>query len=440
MPYFFLSYASADGDGYVDRFYRDLCEAVRARTGHPADDVGFRDRSGIAVGATWPHAISAALASARVLVAVCSPSYFASETCGKEWQLFTELTRRRAAAAGGRTDALLPIVWIPTASPPEVARRIQHTHEGFGATYRREGLHFIARLHRYRDDYHMFVVRLAERIVEAAGDAPLPPPVSVPDLTATRNAFEPSPGHPPAPVRAAAGAATPPATARDDRQPAAAWHAYGEGPVTPGGPRHVTFVVVAAPSAEVAAVRRDLRAYGPGPFDWVPYRPASGQRIAVFAQNVASARDLTSALRSVEQPIAELLAQARRRNEIVVLLVDVWSTSLEPYRRLLADYDERNAPATAVLVPWNAADGETSERSDELRQALCHALPNNTARGDTVYRPSLPTIAAFREALEEVLAEAQARVFKLGAVTRHPGAGRAVERPLLGRPGEAGVP
>src|SRR5262245_8968775 len=113
MPYFFLSYARVDGNGYLEKFYADLCEGVRSRTGYRIDDIGFRDESNLQLGVNWSTALVDALTSARVFVALCSPSYFASENCGKEWQTFIHLAEDRR---GSPTADLLPITWTPTAT------------------------------------------------------------------------------------------------------------------------------------------------------------------------------------------------------------------------------------------------------------------------------------------------------------------------------------
>lgn len=424
MPYFFLSYAQVDSDGYLDKFYSDLCEAVRARTGLGPRDIGFRDQSSLEIGTDWPTGLAEVLASTRVFVAVCSPSYFASDLCGREWQLFTELRKPAPSDSVGQAATLLPITWIPTATLPEVARRLQHFHEDLGEVYKREGVHFLSRLNRFRDDYQTFVTRLAERIV-AAGEHPAPrPDLLVPDLESAPNAF------------LAETAARNAGIDRVALRPTGSTLPEKAHALATGGPRHVNFVVVAAPAHELAQLRRETHFYGPTPHDWAPYRPLSTQRICVFAQNIASTRDLTSALETAEQSIIELLVRARENNEVVVLIVDVWTTKLDPYYRVLTEYDERNAPTSAIMVPWNEADDEMHDRFDELRAALSRALPNNTARADPVFRSAIPTLEKFQEALEEVLAEVQSRIFHFGLVARRAGGDRIVERPVLSPPRE----
>jgi FxsC-like protein len=428
MPYFFLSYASVDGDPYMDTFFRDLRDAVRARTGLGPDDIAFRDRSNLQAGVHWPSALVDAVGMARVFVAMCSPSYFASTHCGKEWQYFTESSKHHRNDMTGAPANLLPVTWIPSRTLPDVAHHIQHFHEEFGSIYKREGLQFLARLRRYRDDYELFVTRFAERIISVGDERPVPAPVQVPDLEDVSSAFHV--GTASTGPAVAAGWSASPSTSGRRRPRVEVGQALNPAQV-PGGPRHVNFVMVAAPSHAVARIRRETQYYGPSAQDWAPYKPDSNQRICVFAQNIASTKDLTSALAPAESSIVELISRARRNNEVVVLIVDVWTARLDPYHEVLAEYDELNAPTSAVMIPWNSSDQEMASRAAELREGLHHAFPNNLARGDTVFRAAIPTEKHFQSALEEVLAEVQSRVFQLGSVSRRAGGDRIVERPVL---------
>jgi FxsC-like protein len=422
VPYFFLSYARADDDGYLSRFYRDLSEAVRSRTGHAADDVGFRDELSMHIGTDWPTTLANAITSARVFVALCSPSYFASEMCGKEWQMFVDLSQDRQAATAGESPVLLPLTWIPATAIPDRVRRLQHSHAGLGEIYAREGLHFLSRLSRYRDDYHLFITRFAERIV-AAGESYTPePPYYLPDFDSVPNAF------------LVEEASNDPDRLQVEGQLPAEGQQEDVDVLPPGGPRHVNFVVVVAPSHELARIRNETQFYSTNPHDWAPYKPLSTQRICVFAQNIASTKDLTSALATADRSIIDLLLRAREQNEIVVLIVDVWSTRLDPFHAVLREYDERNAPTSAVMVPWNEIDEELTERSAELAEDLRRAFPNNTAREDPLFRSAIPTLERFQTALEEVLAEAQSRVFHFGMVARRAGGTHVVDRPILTPP------
>jgi FxsC-like protein len=397
--YFFLSYAHADDRGLLERFHNDLCDAVQERTALPRDEIGFRDLSNLHIGDVWPDELADALSSTRVFVAMCSPNYFASEYCRREWQYFTQIARERQKRTGkrGRQPAsLLPITWIATDEVPEVVRDLQRTNAALGALYAKEGLSFLCRLSRCGDDYQEFVVRFAERIV-AAGSAGQSPVATLRlDFDALANPF-----------RAELSSSDPPAR----------------------GPKHVHFVVVAAPRSVVGSIRRDTQFYGTSPFTWAPYQPDSSKQICIVAQQIASANDLTSTPLTAEDSLLGLLSWAREHNEIVVLIVDVWTTRLDPYRTVLTEYDQSTDATNAVMVPCNQNDPELVMNAPQLRVDLKEVLPNNHVRRDTIFHMSIPTVEAFQDALVTVLAEAQSRIFSVGPVARS--GNLDIERPLL---------
>jgi len=428
MPYLFLSYARADADGHLERFFKDLCEEVRARTGLRFDDIGFRDVQNVPLGTDWRVRLSEAIASARVFVALSSPSYFNSDMCGREWQMFAELTRARQPGVTDPPGNLLPITWFPTKQLPDAARWLQHSHADLGEVYMKEGLNYLARLKRYRDDYDEFVVRLAQQIEAAAGEHPPPPPPSPPDLSSTPSAF-----------------LIGPSTGETERERVER-HAFHPGLPTapadpaPHGPHHVTFVIVAAPMQEIAEIREDTHFYDTNPFRWSPYRPRSSRRICVSAQRVAAAKEMTSELARAfaDTSIAELHAKAKARNQILALIVDVWTAQLAPYRQVLLAYDgnyEGNAKWTSpVLVPWSEADAELVALFAVRRADLGRAFPAISSRGEALFRDDIPTHEHFKTTLDEVLTLAQSRILVSGDVRRRAGGDRQIERPFLSPP------
>ena len=113
---YFLSYSRANTKHPADEklfneFVADL-EAEVCQTVVPpiTQEVSFVDRNDIEVGAVWTAELVSALRTSRVAVALYSPNYFASEWCGKEYQVFLD----RAAKAGppGTAHAIVPVPWI----------------------------------------------------------------------------------------------------------------------------------------------------------------------------------------------------------------------------------------------------------------------------------------------------------------------------------------
>ena len=427
-PLFFLSYARGVDDGYVDRFYRDFEEEIRRQSGKRREEVGFRDRSNVEIGSLWRDRLTEALGRTATFVALCSPSYYASEFCGKEWSAYQSRLDRYRTEQGHYPETLLPVIWVPGAQQPDVVREIQYD-DGQSDLYTREGLQFLLRLSRYQDEYHEVLIRLARRVVVMAAQHKVPESSAL-DLSTITSPFIPAP----VPSPRSRAASRPPAEAQQPTiQPSARPAAVR------GGPRHVNFVVAAATSADMVHHRRDLQHYGPDSYDWSPYRPELEQRICVFAQNIAAGQDLTSGLARAGE-IEELLDQANDANELVVLLIDVWATKLDSYREPLSRYDRRNEPTSPMMVPWSSSDRESSERYDELRGDLHQTFPRNLTRGDDLIRTEIANPEAFRRDLVSALTEAQSRVFRLRPVVRRAGGDRVTERPLLGIPPEPDPP
>ena len=78
MPFdFFFSYARNDWRGnYLKKLFEDLTERVRFVTGHPPDQVGFRDTRSVEFGSNWTDELAQALAECRTFVPVYTPTYF----------------------------------------------------------------------------------------------------------------------------------------------------------------------------------------------------------------------------------------------------------------------------------------------------------------------------------------------------------------------------
>jgi len=190
-------------------------------------------------------------------------------------------------------------------------------------------------------------------------------------------------------------------------------------------------------------VRSDVQQYGLGSLDWAPYRPHLNQRISVFAQTIAAAQNLTSGLAETHT-VVDVLDRATRHNQIVIVLVDAWTTKIETYHRYMLEYDRRNEPCSGVVVPWNIDDGESQDWESFLDDCIRNSFPRNTIRADELFRIRVPDPDAFEAELVDVLIKAQGRIFRSGRVrrdiARRPDG--AVDRPLLefGDPGSGREP
>src|SRR4051794_10004446 len=117
---FFLSYATGkpEDDKLVGRLYDDICADVVLHSGRHAE-VGFLDRREIRAGMDWSEALVDAVATCTVFVALCSPAYFTSVPCGREWTIFLERLRRARGPVA--RSALIPLQWVVAEMPPIAA-------------------------------------------------------------------------------------------------------------------------------------------------------------------------------------------------------------------------------------------------------------------------------------------------------------------------------
>ncbi|MBF9128049.1 TIR domain-containing protein [Plantactinospora sp. S1510] len=388
--HFFLSYARSDDDPYVERFYKDLCAEVRVRAGLASgSEVGFFDKTSIEIGATWSADLVDALSTACSFLALFSPRYFASEPCGREWQLFAERVRQHEETNETRSAALLPVLWLPPRQIPDAVQDVQYDRDVFSDAYRRDGLRQLMRLRRNEDEYIEAISILADRIVDNAASNALEPLPNNPriDFHGLRSAFHGTAGTSPPP------ADEPRLRPRSD---------------------HVHFVIAAPSQQEASTIRQDLHFYGAAPLDWAPYLPALPESLASFARAVAARRGLSSDVSSL--PLPPGADTSPGGDSIVVLLVDAWVTQLDDYRQALAEQEIQQAPATAAMIPRNHEDHETHQNWRRLSDGLRSVMLHRVASGEPLaYRADILTHRSFDEDLQVVLEVARNRVFARAA-------------------------
>ena len=440
MPYFFLSYARERPNVWIQQFYRDLCEEFRRRAGLSSVAApGFMDTQDIEVGEQWPAALTDALRSCRVFLALYSPRYFASLNCGREWAAFARRSERQNSAAGRPADAIIPILWVRPKQLPEVASRIQAWDDRLGDEHQPKCVYDLIRLNRHHDEYQEFLSNLSLRMIEVGRRVSIPPGEDH-DFEALPSAFPPGwtpaelanlPSTPSRPLPA--GPPMPTSTGRTDRRDRI-------------GAQHVTFLF-AAPSIATGAPdnrRRSTDFYGDDPQDWRPYLPRDrahltaqqrhGHRLSLLAQRHALSKEFTSDLGPVSDDLQDRLQAARERNQVLLLLVDPWTAEMTDVSRLLRLYDRQNEPTTGVLIPFSAEDEETTAHQELLERSIRLIFDNNSVRGDPLFRLGLPEATAFGDALQQVLVEAQNRVFSRGTVMKRAGIGDPIAQPILRGP------
>ncbi|BCY13147.1 TIR-like protein FxsC [Actinoplanes sp. L3-i22] len=408
MLYFFLSYARGGDDVYVRQFFSDLCHEVRVLEGLGRDvEVGFLDARNIHPGQAWSESLIDALAQSRSFLALCSPAYFLSEPCGKEWAIFEERVEEHERRTGQRPPGLIPLQWLPPRTLPPTAARIQYFEEPVGAgqqaDQRLRGIRQLLRLQRNRDDYLEFVTLVAERVVEASLVDPMPPMQNE-----RRQRFEAvaSAFHKPVPVHAGAVNGVQPGPIADVEMPIS---------------RKVYFVMSAPTRVEAEDEelgRRDRRFYGDSAPDWAPYRPSSEEALASYATRIAHERSLLADVIEVGE-LEQCIARAERDNQIVVLLVDPWSTQMPRYHEILKDYDGRDEPSAAVMIPWSRDDSEIRDNAQRLHNSINETFPRNVRKPpNTLFRPAVMSTEIFGADLHVVLEESRNLVMAKGRARR----------------------
>ncbi|MEU4242924.1 TIR-like protein FxsC [Actinoplanes sp. NPDC026619] len=412
MLYFFLSYARGSDDIYVRKFFDDLCVEVRLIAGLQQDaEVGFLDNESIEAGDVWAAALIEALSRCRSFLPLCSPRFFQSEPCGREWAIFEERIRRHEEIHRNRPSTLIPLRWLPLRNAPSFVTRLQYFVEPqLNGQQANSGVRQLMRLTRNQDDYLVFVTQLANRIVDAAHDDPMQDASDELDWHSVPSMF-PLPAELTVPPRVNAH------------------------PVASSANR--VHFVVSAPTAGIAGRapvgRSDISYYGADPTDWAPYRPQSREPIAEYAAQVAIQANLESQVISVDH-LDETLAEARVNNQVVVILVDAWSTRIPANREILQRYDDRGERPAAIMIPVNSTDDESHQNDQALTESVRATFPNNWAQQENSrFHRRVLDLTNFEPELQMVLAESQNRIFA-DPVIRRPLPPVTAERPILEGP------
>ncbi|MGW3603808.1 MULTISPECIES: TIR-like protein FxsC [unclassified Micromonospora] len=413
MPLFFLSYAQEDNrNGQVQAFFGDLSEAVAGLAGVRWHEAGFIDGQ-MLLGTTWTDALAGALSTSACLIALTSPRYVVSDYCGREFRVFADRIDEHERQFQVRPPALVPVQWIPCDRLPEVVGTYQYRNFPTGTVYAQDGLLTLKQRRRHEDEYRDFVDALAKHIVQTARDHTLHQPAQRPTLAKVTSAF----GQPARPQ-----AQTGPAVAGAVQRATSA--------------RHVHIVLVAGSSAELADSRPGAEErYGAVSRDWRPYRPELEVPIGSWAGAIATTKSYGWTVEDAEE-LAAVREWARAHNQIVVLVVDVWSADLPRYQLSLIRYDRDVAsPRAPVLVPWTAADDAASGGNRKMWDTLARVLPHHVLHNTRdLWRTEIATSARFQEELEDVLVVEQGRIYRTGTVYQEPPTDGSGQRPILEGP------
>ena len=375
--WFFTSYARADRDSYMAKFFEDLRSEVRSLLGVQSEDISFIDTQNIEAAEEWEPRLAEALRDSRLCLAMCSQTYFNSTNCGKEYGVFLQRQRTSSGQPSQLDRLIFPVLWVPPLQKlPEIVTRLQYMHSDYPEAYAQEGLRYLMKLNRFSDDYQQFVSRLAQKLVQAGNQVDISQMNVVPRLRDV-----------PSPFR------TPPST-------------IGVAPVS-GNPDNVRFIFVVARRSELEGLRTSLESYHEHTgWHWRPYYPTADVAVGLLAQQVASRLKLRYGELQPSENIVDQIRELESAHEIVVLVADAWSIRLPRYALPLQRYDEAMLANCAVLIPWNDSDPETIGQRNALEHAVRSVFPRKTELcppwhlWDTIHSEN-----DLREKLERVLTE-----------------------------------
>jgi len=201
----------------VQRFFDDLQRKV-ALFGW--SEGGFLDATGIENGQKWERVLAGALGQTRILVPLCSPNYFRSTYCGREWSVFESRYNLLPEDARATQRYVLPVQWVPTPDLPKRAADTQSMHQSYPDVYKAEGLCYLMDTPRYDSEYQQFLHTFSKDLARAADAAGRHRVWPVPALSSVIPAFP------------SQSAESPTETSTD-----APLHAVGQAPQTQEQPR-----------------------------------------------------------------------------------------------------------------------------------------------------------------------------------------------------------
>jgi FxsC-like protein len=403
--WFFLSYARNDRDDCLGDFYRDLNKEIREWAGPEAGEDGFFDENDIELGKHWSPALTEALQDCRAFIALCSPAYFNSEICGREWQFFSERQTAYSASLAPPASSpslMMPVLWLPEnkLKPlPEAVAAVQYKHSDFGDIYAREGLKRLIQYKKYKEHYRNFLRKFASKLCRAARDHALPPHPHLLPINKIESAF----------------------------------HQRSARTSDNGGPRVAQFVFVAGRRDELkAAGKKKLDAYGDeGECDWHPYLPDVPQEVEIIAQGIATEENFRYVRVQLDDNFIKRIEEAEQDNRIVAILVDSWTLGVPRYERLIKKYNHCNFVNCAVLAPLNDKDDETKDKWSDLFGKVRSTFVNHYVNRNPSCFLVVSSYDELKDGLRTALHKARTRLIERAEVMRRAEGDRFISKPII---------
>ena len=459
MPFdFFFSYARDDWKGnYLKIFFDDLTEQVRFVTGHPVEEVGFRDVKGIEFGSNWPDELAAALATCRSFVPVYTPTYFTRPYCGREWWVFDSRIEQYLREKPGRPPGLiLPVMWCAARHLPSDLRReiqeIQYAQEDFGELYCKEGLLQLMKGGRkYKKTYDAFIDKFAEKLKAASKLWELPPLPRY-ALSKVDNYFEVKTARSKADLTNgssnskgvevsclySAGPEVRTTVVAGGGPPG--MYRAGQDTLPPPlvdagkGPRYAHFIFVAASKGEFSTGShpRDLRAYEDDVAFWKPFLPPKEDTVYSIVTYMARRLNFRPIDISLDTDIDVLIERAKAQETVVIIVIDPWTLLLPRYAEIMRRCDSVDAHNYAILVAWNRQDPHTNTHAQVLMKELRGTFTSKWSNKPTnFYHDVVDSLDTFNSVLTGALNRAQNNILEARGFVRDIPRGGPSELPIV---------
>ncbi|MFJ9630064.1 toll/interleukin-1 receptor domain-containing protein [Streptomyces sp. NPDC101175] len=167
--YFVTSFAAGENRGYANRFHDDLAAEVSRQLG------GRRIRTHKCVEVPSAEERCTLVAETGVLVALCSPDYYADRGCGQDWAVFQRrLGHVPAQRRPGANTAQVLVRWRLVTNEPAGLPWAPRLDGDTLADYNEQGLYWVVR-EKWRESpaYEHAVRALATQVCESHRSAPI---------------------------------------------------------------------------------------------------------------------------------------------------------------------------------------------------------------------------------------------------------------------------
>ena len=317
---------------------------------------GYLAKFDMHTGHEWKPDLVDALEEAQVLVSMYSPSYFRSDYCGKEMQVY--LARRKLYIeknVGKRPANIIPVCWHPPLRIPKTFPSFQYKLPA--EADKDKGVWKIREDGRIQD-FHNVAEDAAIQVRDALAAFeynPLQPSPQRPGLDAIDNAFAP----PLIPLR------------EFDSVDGVA------------GPDSATFVYASSPALEA----------------W-PYPPAQVNMVLRVASSIAKGKEIEPQQLAFDPTYTNLstrLKTAWQRNSRVIVFVDAGSLSADALRARMREYDEGQFKTFSTMILWN------NNRTAPLEKVVGETFPFFSSRQPPFFHSSIESAEQFENAIESTL-------------------------------------